>query len=199
MLTWYERVFINTCNLFGMKIFKKYWPAGGSFWNETHINPKNRIDLENVIRDSWIYTRLHVGLSFGIGYMLTWRYFLGDGETMKSLFPLYVWEIYAFSAHIYNRILAKEALINLPKENVLMYKSEDSSKLLDELNKVNKDNILKVTSYYIYDTKQSLYYVCVNFKRLGKYFETIEEAVEFRKSLYDKYGDKHITYLNLDL
>lgn len=202
MLVWYERLFITSCNLFGMRIFKKYWPVGGSFWKETHIDPKNRFDLENVIKESWQYTQAHVIADSGIIFSIVWLYFLGERVNIAAFLPMFVLEIYAYSAHTYNRILAREALENLSKEDTskdkLVGNSEKLSKIFDKLNKINMDNILKVTNYS-YGGQYKSYYISIGYRKLGKYFETIEEAVKFRESLYDKYGDKYITYLNLDL
>lgn len=112
-----QRVFIITANLLGAKIFKRYWPMGGSFWNKKHINPRRRYDLESVIDESWDYTQQHARAFVTEAIIMGMAYFTGyfpPGQVIGSIPIIVTIHGYAMMIHQYNRILANARLESLP-------------------------------------------------------------------------------------
>lgn len=109
----YEKIFIILARILGITLFKKYWPVRGSFWNKTHISRTDRDDLECIIKEADNFTKEHI---IGLTQQLVITFVVimtGDDNTrstLKLMLGLTLMHLYAFMAHHYNRILAREAL-----------------------------------------------------------------------------------------
>lgn len=118
--TWFETL----AECMGVKLVKKYWVIGGSYWNKTHINPTNSCDLTRVINDADSYTATHrTGMAFEL---LTFAAVYVCGFTirepdltayMKLLAILACYHSYAFMLHTYNRVKARAVLGSLKKDD----------------------------------------------------------------------------------
>lgn len=128
MLTRSQQVFVFLCrNVLFISFFKRYWPVGGSYWNSQHINKNNPDDLRQVIKDATNYTRQHVQQTFGLLFVFLAMLYAQDmpAHTKWCFVAALIMEMYAFIAHHYNRILAREQLSKLGKKENL---EEDSQK-----------------------------------------------------------------------
>ncbi len=186
-LTKQERLFIWFFNTFlFVGIFKKYWPVGGSYWNKKHINPNNKYDLEKVIDDANEYTRLHANVSFMvllyglIGYIFnSFSY-----ETKVSFGTFAIGTIYAFGAQHYNRILARNKLNNIPKENNID-KDEDEYDFKNEVVNTKKYLSIQLLNNHYYITYTKLQYR-VN---IDRYFVEKNTALKFVDYIVDNYNE----------
>lgn len=127
MITFQQRLYLSFCNLLGAKIFKKYWPVGGSYWNENHVSQKSARDMKDIIRDANRYTRVHANIiCIEIIVMLVGS--MSGYMTPQKAFAYVPISIvihgYAFLIHHYNRILAKHKLSLLSEEENMLYDFE---------------------------------------------------------------------------
>ena len=88
---------------------------------------------------------MHVCSSLGLGTLLVNASLFHDARNIRVLIIPTIIELYAFSAHFYNRILAREALNNIPKEDVAS--GEDNDGHYANLNFYNEDELLKIFLY----------------------------------------------------
>lgn len=174
-----DNLFIFIAQLLGVRLFKKYWPYNGSFWNYQHINPNNKYDLESVIRNAWEYTRGHVQLLFtellivGIsafsGYMTL--------QQCRGFLPIaLIFHGYALMVHHYNRILAGRRLKKIKQ-------TEDRTPKI----RLNADDDL-IRMEEIGDPAH--FYLHYNYQRISPDFAMHSQAAEFRDYLYAKWHYK---------
>lgn len=100
-------LFLYIAELLGVKTFKKYWLVFGSYWNKTHINPKNEKDLLTVIDNTYFHTRNHIIII--LSEILLSLYFTKHFHYPYLLITT-MFHSYAFMIQLYNYILAKRAL-----------------------------------------------------------------------------------------
>jgi hypothetical protein len=196
-LTTTETIYINSCNLLGVKLFKKYWTSGGSYWNETHMDKKNRHDLKRVIKDVTWYSKIHIGalvmetIALGIGSLS------GYIEPMKALkyTPIsLILHGYPLLVQKYNSILANAHLKNIPESK--------------QVNNIEEDGItvkyLVLRKSYNYHTEEKSvhhYYISTKnqFEHVGPLFKNIERAKSFQTYIVDNYTEDEFNehlYLN---
>jgi hypothetical protein len=127
-----ENVFCFFCEWFLMvKLFKKYWPVRGSFWNKEHLDPKKRSELEIIIQESWTFTQYHLPI---IVCFLVISVFTAMAEKIPSYqkwgcFGFMTMEFYALAIHSYNRILAARRLQLLPPTIIDLEAQREETKL----------------------------------------------------------------------
>lgn len=110
--------------LLGIKLFKKYWPVNGSYWNRLKglppLDPKGKFQLEGVIKESYEYTQTHLSaliietIIIGTSMIMVPQYRHQVGYTYASLLFIH---LYAFMVHLYNRRLAFKRLKLIPLED----------------------------------------------------------------------------------
>ena len=121
-----ESIVIWIAELLGAKLFKKYWPVDGSYWNRAknlkRLDPTNKFDLERTIYQSYEYTQTHIqGLTITSIVILPVYIFVSGKkvEVIYTYFGLLGIHLYALLIHQYNRILARRRLKNIPSEPVV--------------------------------------------------------------------------------
>lgn len=108
--------------LLGARVFKRYWPVGGSYWNDTHADTSKRRDVEGIISDARLYTKFHIQVwsmqLLMLGMLYIWGGDVVFSQTLDVNKGLAVIHMYAFMIHRYNVILAMRCLeaINLADE-----------------------------------------------------------------------------------
>lgn len=147
MITYQQRLYLSFCNLLGARLFKKYWPVKGSYWNKRHTDTKKKNDLQIILDDADSYTQIHAN------FLMVELIILGLGSISGFTTTEKFWEYipvaivfhgYAFMIHHYNRILAKDALEKLPEKE----KKKEDIKIYVE----DEFYVLRYSSnYYSYD------------------------------------------------
>jgi hypothetical protein len=96
-LSFWWQVLFTFADLLGVRILKRFWLAGGAFFNFSKPMNKNCLnDLRTTIRAAWVYTGIHLFI-YCSHYLFYQKYF-------SSI------EFYAFIFHAYNRRLARRRL-----------------------------------------------------------------------------------------
>lgn len=134
-----QRLFVFVCRkLLLISYFKRYWPIGGSYWNKHHIDKNHASDLRQVISDAQDYTRQHVQQTFGLVVVYLAMLYAQDmpRHTNYCFLAALVMEGYAFAAHHYNRILARQQLLRLgeTEQTQLMSEAEEPIFAISETN-----------------------------------------------------------------
>jgi len=178
-----ERIYISICNLFGAKIFKKYWVVGGSYWNNHHIDKDNKYDVQNVITDSWEYSKQHIGALFVEVLLFGMMMFLNiNPEQPLSnrifLIPL-MFHGYPLMIHQYNRIIARRRIeyLDLIQQSVMPQN-------IIQCEEAKTQNIMVDSSnpYGCFDVKLNS-----DYRLLGPRFSSKEKANEYVDFLSLKY------------
>lgn len=187
--------------LLGVKTFKRYWPVGGSFWNDTHIRKDSKTDLERTLREVKGYTRQHVQISFLVTaiYLLGW---LADVSTIDFKYYFYVFvpmELYPFMVQLYNYFKLHDQLDELNKGSETFYQvgTEEGPILIKEFG--NDD----LSCFYGSSGPTSRYraptaYMCEMYgsRCRSKLFHTRAEAEAYRNHIYDTYGNDFVILYN---
>lgn len=118
--TFSQSAFIFAAHCLGVRIFKRYWPNGGSYWNSLHIDPNSTKDLRSVIVEADGYSKWHIRTFVG-EVVASAVIFITTPKSRLSVLKIIavssLTHAYAFMVHHYNRILAREALLLLPESN----------------------------------------------------------------------------------
>ncbi len=116
--SWFE----NFAELLGVKLFKKFWIFGGSYWNSSHVNPKDRLDLMNIRanaeenmrahKSSVVYI-IHVLVSLAIYYRYTKDSPNTNSDSIVALMLCtlfgFAWSGYAIMVQYYNILRVNRA------------------------------------------------------------------------------------------
>lgn len=202
--------------LMGVRLFKKYSPAGGSVWNKRHIRPGTRYDLNETINDAWDYTRSHVQNILVYYFLFAMvAIFFPDAYNPTYLFRAWllftIYEFYLLMVHHYNRTLANRILAVLQEE------SDDSlpSGCLHSYpaclrNKKTEDDPLVGTPFIVEDLRDSSFMlpsldlntdvrrqpIYTLMGRENRYhvanFISKDEAIAFGKELHERYKPQEI-------
>lgn len=173
-----EHIFVFVCKyILLMKVFKKYWPVGGSYWNTSHINPNKRDDLEEVIEQANNFTKQHLPQAFILLFLSIGMYITNamDYKSTVGMVLLLIVEVYAFAAHHYNRVLARNKLATLPKKEAkkTVITQYDYLDIQD-----SKDMHLCNGEYY--GVRHKTFYMFV-----GPYFLKEKDAIDFAKYIIE--------------
>jgi hypothetical protein len=175
-------VLIILAELLGVRIFKKYWPYGGSFWNNRHIDPTNKYDLETVINNAWDYTRNHVQALITELLVVMISYYSGymNPKQCRGFIPVtLVIHGYALLVHYYNRTKAKARLRQIVR----------TEKRIPGIQLNGPSDIIQVIKL----DNPERYFVHYNYTRLSPDFYTHGEAFEYRDYLQAKWHYDHHT------
>lgn len=165
-----------------MRQFKIYWPIGGSYWNEHHINKKDKSDLEQVIRDANDYTRHHVHQSFGLILMSIAIWVtteISKGHIACFAVALFM-ECYAFAAHHYNRLLAQDQIQWLSLLEGVEEKKEHSQSFF----------FVSEHSFHLANGETHTFYSVVNrydYKTMSPLFMMKKDAIGYQNYLMDRH------------
>jgi hypothetical protein len=173
----FESMYIIFCNLLGAKIFKKYWVTGGSYWNETHIDKNDKEDLQGVIKDSWSYSKTHIGGLFLETLLYSLVILLNIQQNSSLSYKIFLLPLilhgYPLLIHNYNRILAKRQIKYL-----------DSISLNVET-KNNKIIVSEHNNFFQAKIKNHYYH-------LGPEFVSLKKANNYVKYLEENYTLEYI-------
>lgn len=97
----------HVAELLGVRLFKKYWIFGGSYWNENHIDKNNPCDINSVIFESRQHISSYKQLIFQTTtfamMMLVSGFMSGYSENVfRLLFFIYMCYGYATLVQVYN-------------------------------------------------------------------------------------------------
>lgn len=187
----FEKIFCYFAEFCGVKIYKKYWPDGGSYWNSEHINPNKIDDLEDIIISSLNHFKIHLtGLlneSFVMIPSLTLIYFYG-----KDLFEFNVWKktfnytaiIYGFISlrHLYGLMVHRYNIIKAKNHLALLQKIKIESKSQNVINDNKSENQSEKKKYQ--------YWKLYSMQIADNIF--VYEVTNFNASLCFKFASKEL-------
>jgi hypothetical protein len=177
MLTFRQRIFKFACEyLLGAKIFKKYWFTGGSIWNKIHIDKNSIYDMENIIDESWSYTKVHLQSLFveTLTYTFCYMYEINkDVSYLKLLYLLGGIHAYAIVIHEYNRMLATDRISYLQKHK-------------EEIKEDKKIFYIHNSGNY-YAVKHSKLYITI-----GPYSKNKEKVEKFYEYILNNYDEDYV-------
>jgi hypothetical protein len=109
MASLFDKFWIILANIFMVKLFKLYWPIGGSYWNKYHINKNNIDDIRIIIKVTNNYKEIHYfstvfGLCF-YSFCLLFNLFIENRDFAFLTFTFM--ESYCYMVQKYNSIIAK--------------------------------------------------------------------------------------------
>lgn len=187
MSTHLDRFVLTVAPFLGAKLFKRYWPGKGSYWNTSHFDKNSSLQLQGVIANSRENCSVHLrGLvSLGIVSLvidLAPRFIQG----LESLLPNLklallllavqaLLSLYALMIQRYNIALAQARLRYLQQHK----EEEDPILGHDGPIKIYSESFDGMVWYYLYGFG----------KRLSRDFVREETAIELRKYLYKKYPE----------
>lgn len=182
----FERVAI----ILGARLFKKYWPVRGSFWNKTHMK-KTQLSLQTIIDEADAYTHIHareMAIQF-IVLPLLWIFGTETfGSTARVVGAFAVIHSYAFMIHKYNRVIANRALGKLKKEEG----EKDEEKEVDPLEglalSLHGNSQFESGKYYTIRVRESYY-------QIGPVFMQRDKAIAFAKKLCADFNIQEIINL----
>lgn len=190
-LTRFEKIYIGICNLLGARIFKKYWPNGGSYWNTCHTDTKSEYDLQLISDNITYYQRIHTAGLFLETLMCVIIYGTGHTKPKKVIQYIPVSLIihgYPLLIQKYNRILVNAHIKKIRESNT---ETE------------NKDIVVKYTTLRTYNTHNDetkyILEVTNNYIHLGPTFTNMERAKLFQLYITDNYDQETLYdqyYLN---
>jgi hypothetical protein len=214
-----EKFYVKFCGYMGIKLFKKYWPVDGSYWNKYHTDSKSTQDLNNIIDDANRYTRKHVYSSVlqmasaPIMYIMSIAHCPNNVKRINMAYIclgsfFLITQGYAFMVHHYNRIVARNTIKLLDAENVPDSNVPDSnvpdsnvdtfSNLSDDIPNSN-DAYSDILYVAMISMIQNKCYYCVKtrsydgWEKVSPIFETELEANTFKNFIYEKCNnDPHI-------
>lgn len=177
--------------LLGAEVFKKYWPGSGSYWRDTHISSGSKKDLESLMRESkQRLGNLLQTISYEILLVGSAAYF-GKLEQVMENDLTYV-------------IGVPVLIVQGAKLMVIYYNMRKATLRINEIEKVkdrdineeymdtyNEDQIL------IVQKKLNFYRIVIDEvdQQIGPFFQTLEEALSFRRFAIAKAGDSKIKIL----
>jgi hypothetical protein len=181
-LTRFEKIYIGICNLLGARIFKKYWPHGGSYWNTNHTDTKSEYDLQQISYNITYYQKVHTaGLLLET---LMYAIVFGTGHTkpkkvIQCIPVSLIIHGYPLLIQKYNRILVNAHI-----------KKIRESKIETE----NKDIVVKYTTLRVYNTRndETKYTLEItnHYINLGPIFTNIERAKSFQLYITNNYNQE---------
>lgn len=141
----YQNIFCRVAECLGVKLYKKYWPDGGSWWNTKHIDPNNGDDLERVILNSNDLANNHFIQMINENFIMiasilcSYYFSLVDNKGLSYLVTitsiLTLRHLYGIMVHTYNKYIAHDKLSKLPNDQLNgVEKTYDSIWDLSELN-----------------------------------------------------------------
>lgn len=189
-------IFLATC--LGIKIFKKYWPYRGSYWNETHMNKNDPIELRSLIAETKKLVNTHVQSMFGENILLIGILLFGGDlfwNTIAMLIILNLMHLYAIMAQHYNRILAQRQLDQLKKDDFSENQNVDfvkNKEIGENLRKYNKNEEIIITSIF-----SDYYHLQIrDYTRLiGPPLKDLDKILQLRSFYYDKIKDSSLEIL----
>ena len=104
-----ETTFIYICDEYlKIKLFKKYWFNGGSYWNKKHINKNNINNLKSIISLSNNTIKWHIiGIIVEIPLHIDLYY---QTNNRISIIISFIYHSYAFIVQNYNKIMAQKRI-----------------------------------------------------------------------------------------
>lgn len=188
-LSFRQKSYIKLCHLLGVKYFKKYWVVQGSFWNKTHLDKNSVIDLEEVINDSWNYSKHHIGILF----LELLTYFVGSFsglvtmQQFKGYIPIGILlHVYPLLVHHYNRILAAARITFLSLKNPPEEKK-------DLFIKCNDLKYLKIRRWSKTQPWQIYYKNAVG--EVGPLFLASSDAIHFAEWIEKNYKEQEFLFM----
>lgn len=113
LLTRNEEIFVRMAKFFGVGIFKKYFPRNGSYWNNTHMDSENVLDVRCIINRTETYSREIFWNLLIIMWMLCGMRcagYLSGMQTGKIFLIFFICYIYALLVQYFNSIMARGRL-----------------------------------------------------------------------------------------
>ena len=193
-----EKCFVILSKCLGADIFKKYWPVKGSYWNKNHIDKNNIEDLKSIIDQSFDFTRQHVQQLF----LETVIFLVGSlsgyvtiKQSIGAIPILFLMHGYPFMIQYYNRILAKNKIELLKKNDVNLTKKKEeysfdffniyTSNLCSE--EINENHLLKI---YVVD---KYYVIKFGLKNVSPFFNDLEITKKYRQYIYENWTNDILT------
>jgi hypothetical protein len=114
-----ESIFMYIAECFGVKIYKKYYPGGGSYWNNTHLDKNCISELDDVVDSSNKNIRQHSAMMVQEWCMFVplniYEYVSSAGKsvyisTLMLGSGLTLYHLYGIMVHTYNIIKAKNRI-----------------------------------------------------------------------------------------
>lgn len=173
-----EKIYMKLCYYLGVKIFKKYYPNNGSYWNNSHIDKKNEVHLNTIIHNAYENLKLHLAGIFIETIMILTLGLTGYLELVKSFqyFPM-IFLIHGYPSIVqkYNIILANNCLKNLPPTSKhIPYKE------------------LAIGYLTISESGNNFYLRDTSYRQVGPAFINEEKAKDFAKFITENYTDEEL-------
>lgn len=171
--------FILVMSWLGIRYFKKWWPSGGSFWNNKHINPSNNHQLKDIIKTSWNAIQGHAVYSAGeftIMFLMGLTEYIEIDKVFKYLAAMTTYHLLALLVNWYNIILAQYRI--------------ERNRRIKETKVVKPKELLEIKG-------DSDYIVYFGYQQLSPKFPTFSQAKEYRDYLYQEIGQDAFRYEEL--
>lgn len=186
----WSNLFCSIAELLGVKIYKKYWPDGGSYWNTKHVNKNNETDLKLIIDQSIFLLKIHFSgllneFLIMISCVIVFSYFNAiDEKYLLSILFIYgiilSRHLYGIMVHRYNIIKANERLIIL-LSNTKKNSTSTAKDLKINTNKcknkywiIDEHEIIENTYIYIVKNYQAgLYFKFDSKEKANKFYQSI--------------------------
>ena len=167
-----KRIYMRIAELLGIGIFKRYWPAKGSYWNSVHHESTSADSMRSIMLLATDFGKAHLHSFLCIIFIMMIIYVL-DINTgslgVSGCLVLLIYETAAMSISYYNYIRASDMLAQLLERQ-------------PEPAETPKSRGLKVVEFGNYHTVSITW-----FGNLGPLFETEETAKEYMQYLNGKF------------
>lgn len=178
----YKNIFYSFAEISGVKIFKKYYPIHGSFWNNYHINKNSIRDMKKIIENAEFFRKLHVASLFLSSMIIFGGYMMNvKNDQSKLMLIVCFQDLYTIMVQFYNINKAKDRIQYL-EDNKIKEKEDEN----DELNNNQEIKIRKIDNNF---TLEYLSYL----HDLGPRLK-IDDIKKWREFIYDDYNKYKETY-----
>lgn len=197
-------LFYQIAELLGVRLFKRYWPVNGSYWNEIHCQKNSISDLKEIQRKTKEYTRQHVQTTaiLSLICLLSYLFNISNFDIRCYFYLCLPIECYAFMVQLYNYWKADDALSQIKSNPV---SNPDQRSLLDLSNQDQPIQIsvcdakyFKCRSFGSFEYNgPTLYRWCLYGANVySPYFESLDACLAFRDRIYLEYGNRFVDLLN---
>jgi hypothetical protein len=180
-MTTFDKVVIKVARALGARLFKRYWPVRGSYWNRTHLNKTSEASLRIIIDESYTYTNHHVNelVQQGVVMGIVWYSDSQHGIPYLKIFVgMGIIHAYAILMHTYNRILALYAIDEIKRQRELQKKDDEPK---------SDDSFLLMSTM---GSGAEVYYISCSHYPVSPIFDSKKMAEEYGKYLREKYTSR---------
>lgn len=189
--------FYWVAELLGVRLFKRYWPVNGSFWNTEHMNKDRVEDVEETLRMIKEFTRQHVQMSIlaTIVAILGYIFEIEQMDLRSYFYIVLPMQLYPFLVQIYNYYKAQDRLQYLQNRVPISEMTLDPHPIAiktitdaDHRKYYNKTATFRAPTVYQCEIFGS--------QVASPYFRTREECLNFRERIYATFGTDFVDLYN---